>query len=356
MTTAAARGRWGRDLWMAVCLTVAGLAVMFGLWIWFAGWPPPPPFLLRDLPFGFVLGLAIALPAFRLMPFVAARVWHRHAVIRWLAMLGTMLVCAVVGTAIAATVPIVVGMPPETAVVVFRENIRGTIPTTIVVGVIITIVGSAQARLEATELELRTQQLERERAEKVAAAARLASLAARVQPHFLFNTLNAISALIRDNPVRAERTVERLSSLLRASLDARDVIALDQELKLVTDYLEIQRTRLEDRLRYEIAMAPDALALVPPLSVQTLVENAVTHVAGHRPAGVTVRISAVRSGNDVHVDVSDDGPGFDAPAATAGRGLDTVRSRLRAIHGERAALDFVREPGRMTVRLRVPAA
>jgi two-component system, LytTR family, sensor histidine kinase AlgZ len=356
MTTAAAGGRWGRDLWLAAVFTVAGLAVMFGLWIWFAGWPPPPPFLLRDLPFGFVLGLAIGIPAFRLMPLVMARVWHRHAVIRWLAALVTMLVCAVAGTAIAATVPIIVGMPPEMAVTVFRENIRGTIPTTIVAGVIITIIGSAQARLEAAELALRTQQLERERAEKVAAEARLASLASRVQPHFLFNTLNAISALIRDNPVRAERTVERLSSLLRASLDARGVIALDQELKLVTDYLEIQRTRLEDRLRYDVSMAPDAVALVPPLSVQTLVENAVTHVAGQRPAGVTVRISAARSGDAVHVDVADDGPGFDASAATAGHGLDTVRSRLRAVHGERAQLDFVREPGRMIVRLRVPVA
>jgi len=356
MTTAAVRGRWARDLWMAASFTVVGLTVMSGLWIWYAGWPPPPPFLLRHLPFGFVLGLAIGIPAFRLMPLVAARVWHRHAVIRWSAMLVTMFACAVAGTAIAATVPIIVGMPPEMAVVVFRQNIRGTIPTTIIAGVILTIIGSAQARLEATELALRTQQLERERAEKVAAEARLASLASRVQPHFLFNTLNAISALIRDNPARAERTVERLSSLLRACLDARDLITLDQELKLATDYLEIQRIRLEDRLRFDVSMAPDAVALVPPLSVQTLVENAVTHVAGRRPAGVTVHISAARSGDVVYIDVADDGPGFDAAAAKAGHGLDTVQSRLRAIHGERAGLDFIREPGRMTVRVRVPPA
>jgi hypothetical protein len=350
------RGGWARDLSTVAVFTILGLTVMVGLWSWFAGWPPSPPFLLRHLPFGVVLGFAIGVPAFRLIPLVAARVWHRHPVHRWSALVATLIACAVGGTAIAAAVPSLVGMPPEMIGVVFRENIRGTLATTVVGGVLLAIFGSTKARLEATELALRTHQLERERAETTAVEARLASLASRVQPHFLFNTLNAISALIRENPVLAERTVERLSSLMRASLDPKDVIPLEQELKLATDYLEIQRTRLQDRLRYDVSMALDAHAAVPPFSVQTLVENAVTHVAGQRPTGVNVRISAARSGDDVVVDVIDDGAGFDADAMKAGRGLDMVRSRLRALYGERADLELRREPGRMTVRMRVPSA
>jgi LytS/YehU family sensor histidine kinase len=228
------------------------------------------------------------------------------------------------------------------------------LPITVVVGVVTTLIVSNKERLEASRAALQTQRLERERAEKLAAEAQLASLSSRVQPHFLFNTLNSIAALIRENPEQAEQTVQRLASLLRSSLDQTQTIPLEQEIKLVRDYLEIQKTRLGERLHFEIVLEPGLQAAVPPFSVQTLVENSVKHVAGRRQEGVDLQIRASRFGDHVIVFVTDNGPGFDAGSIKAGHGLDNLQARLRAVYGNRAGLEFLREPGRMIVRMRLP--
>jgi two-component system, LytTR family, sensor histidine kinase AlgZ len=313
------------------------------------------PSVIRSLPFGVVLSGMIGAFAWPLVPAAvrASAGWRRLA--RWAFYVATMVVCAVAGTGVAATVPFLVGvLDAPQIIVVFRENIAGTIPVTIIIGTALILIGAVQARLQATELSLQTQQLERERAEKLAAEAQLASLSSRVQPHFLFNTLNSISGLIREQPARAEAMIEHLSSLLRSSLDGKDVVPIAQEMKLVTDYLEIQRTRLGGRLRYELAVAADAAGTVPPFSVQTLVENSLKHVAGRRPDGVTVRVDVSRDGSGLVLAVTDDGPGFDPDAMRAGHGLDILERRLRAVFGDAAAMTFDRQPGSMTVRLRVP--
>jgi LytS/YehU family sensor histidine kinase len=227
---------------------------------------------------------------------------------------------------------------------------------TLLVGTIITIFVSTKKRLDATESQLQEQRLERERAEKLAAEARLASLASRVQPHFLFNTLNSISALVREDPAQAEQTIIRLSSLLRSSLEGKDTVPLEQELKLVADYLEIQRTRLAERLRFHISDVPQHAPAVPPFAVQTLVENSVRHAGETRLEGVEVEVNACRTNDDLIVDVTDNGSGFDQSELRAGHGLDILINRLRALYGERAALEFERAEHGMTVRLRVPAA
>jgi LytS/YehU family sensor histidine kinase len=263
--------------------------------------------------------------------------------------------CAAAGTAAVYTVPFLVGVIPASFIVIgFRENIASTVPVTIVIGIALILIGTAKARIEATELSLKTQQLERERAEKLAAEAQLASLSSRVQPHFLFNTLNSISGLIREQPAQAEAMIEHLSSLLRSSLDGKELVDLAQELKLVTDYLEIQRTRLGGRLRYDLDVAPEASGKLPPFSLQTLVENSLKHVAGRRPDGIAMRIEVRRDGYGLSLAVTDDGPGFDPDAMRAGHGLDILQRRLRGVFGDAATLEFDRQPGSMTVRLRVP--
>jgi LytS/YehU family sensor histidine kinase len=267
-----------------------------------------------------------------------------------------MVFCAAAGTAAVGTVPFLVGVIPASFITIFfRENIVGTVPVTIVIGITMILVGTTKARIEATELSLRTQQLERERAEKLAAEAQLASLSSRVQPHFLFNTLNSISGLIREQPAQAEAMIEHLSSLLRSSLDGKELVDLAQELKLVADYLEIQRTRLGGRLRYDLAVAPDASGKLPPFSLQTLVENSLKHVAGRRPDGIAMRIEVRRDDHGLSLAVTDDGPGFDPDAMRAGHGLDILQRRLRGVFGDAATLEFDRRPRSMTVRLRVPA-
>src|SRR5215470_8768544 len=267
-----------------------------------------------------------------------------------------MVFCAAVGTAAVATVPFLAGVIDVGDIpVLFRQTVGGTLPVTIIMGIAMILIGIDKARIEATELSLRTQQLERERAEKLAAEAQLASLSSRVQPHFLFNTLNSISGLIRNQPARAEAMIEHLSSLLRSSLEGRELVDLAQELKLVTDYLEIQRTRLGGRLRYDLAVDPAASGKLPPFSVQTLVENSLKHVLGRRPDGVAIQIDVRRDDQGLSLAVTDDGPGFDPDAMRAGHGLDILQRRVRSIFGDLATLEFDRQPGSMTVRLRVPA-
>ena len=110
--------------------------------------------------------------------------------------------------------------------------------------------------------------------------------------------------------------IEHLSSLLRSSLDGQEVVPIAQELKLVTDYLEIQRTRLGGRLRYDLDVAADAAGLVPPFALQTLVENSLKHVAGRRPEGVALRVGARRDGD------------FTNPASIAASAILTSRAGL----------------------------
>jgi len=146
---------------------------------------------------------------------------------------------------------------------------------------------SLATRLEVTELRLREKELAEERTRKLAAEARLRSLESWIHPHFLFNTLNTISALIAVDPERADQIVGRLAALLRASLDSgnHSLISLHDELKLVESYLDIERVRLGEKLHAAVEVPAElAETQVPPMSVQTLVENAVKY-------GVTPQVS-----------------------------------------------------------------
>ncbi|MGA3343977.1 MAG: histidine kinase [Terracidiphilus sp.] len=215
-----------------------------------------------------------------------------------------------------------------------------------------------QYKLQAAALELRTRQVEQERAYKLLAEARLTALESRIHPHFLFNTLNSIAALIPKDPQLAEDTVGKLASLLRFSLNANQsgLVPLSQELKIVRDYLEIEKTRFGPRLKYEVK-APTALsdAKVPPLSLQSLVENAVKHVVSKRQQGATIQIVAAGDGGRILLEVIDDGPGFALEAITPEHGLGNLIARLELLFGAEGRLEVTRENEMTTVRLSFPA-
>ena len=206
-------------------------------------------------------------------------------------------------------------------------ELRASLPFSLVISIIFGLAVSTyetlRYRYQAATLELRTRQVEQERAYKLLAEARLSSLESRIHPHFLFNTLNSIAALIPSDPARAEQTVGNLASLLRFSLNANHsgLVALHQELKIVRDYLEIERTRFGPRLRYEIDV-PEALGdmKVPPLAVQTLAENSVKHVVSRLPQGASIRITGSVNGGRACISVIDDGPGFSLDAITPEHG------------------------------------
>jgi two-component system, LytTR family, sensor histidine kinase AlgZ len=347
---------WARDI---LYLTLLSLLVVLTFFVLQGGMNAPhvAQVFRRALIGSFPIGFCIGGVSWLVMPAVARRAQAWHALIRWPVYLATMTVTATVGTVIAG-VGYYYGFgfsSNRTFLSLLGEALRTSIPITWIMGSVITVLGTISGRLHATELALRTHQLDKERVEKLATEAQLASLTSRVQPHFLFNTLNSISALVREDPAHAEALIERLASLLRSSLDGAQTVPLERELQLVADYLEIQQARFGERLRYELPPAADFDATVPPFAVQSVVENSLKHVGSRRAEGVTVRVTAMRSGADLFVDITDDGPGFAEDALKASHGLDNLQLRLRALYGERAGLEFLRPPDGMTVRLRVPA-
>jgi sensor histidine kinase YesM len=198
------------------------------------------------------------------------------------------------------------------------------------------------------------------RAEGLAREAQLKMLRYQLNPHFLFNTLNAISTLVLERDIeRANLAVSRLSGFLRHSLDQDPMkrVTLQQELSALGLYLDIEQLRFASRLTVQFDIDPAARqALVPSLLLQPLVENALKHAIAMREAGGNLRISAHVSGGQLELDVADDGPGLPdgvVPELSRGVGLRNTRERLAVLYGERAALTGMNtEPGcRLCIRL-----
>ena len=169
------------------------------------------------------------------------------------------------------------------------------------------------------------------------AEARLNALTSRLQPHFLFNTLNAIAALVREEPRRAERLLARLSDLLRQALrDAeQSEVTLENELSFVEKYAEVQETRFGPRLNVAFDIDPEVLsAKVPPLLLQPIVENAFRHGLAPRSGTGSIWVRAEEQEDRLHLSVTDDGIGLPPAGVQDGVGLRTTRARLRQLYGE----------------------
>src|SRR5258706_6646367 len=277
---------------------------------------------------------------------------------RWPLRILALLVNSVAGGLIACLLLVAFGMIPREA---YWQEFFGSMKIatflTLLAGFSIATYETLHARLEETTLQLRTKELERERALKLATEAQLASLESRIHPHFLFNTLNSISSLIPEDPQRAERLLEQMAALLRFSLDSNQsgLVPLPSELKIVADYLEIEKARFGERLNYRIDVASDLDGeKVPPLSVQTLVENSVKFAVAPNRVGGDILISGRRDNGHLQLEVSDDGPGFTLEFAPAGYGLGYLKGRLATLFGDQAALTLERSEQRNYMRLSVP--
>lgn len=191
------------------------------------------------------------------------------------------------------------------------------------------------------------------------ADARLAALASQLNPHFLFNALNSIAELVHRDADAADRMIVGLSALLRSSLDKAGTqeVALQEELRLLGYYLDIEKTRLGQRLQVDWAVAPETLsAHVPPLVLQPLVENAVRHGISQRltPGQITVR--ARRERDRLVLEVEDSGGAVGATASAGhGVGLATTRARLEGLYGHDYSFQLLQDPEHGTlVRLTIP--
>jgi LytS/YehU family sensor histidine kinase len=270
----------------------------------------------------------------------------------------TLLVVAVVGCVLASLVIVGLGLVPVAALpALVGVSLRISALITLGFGGGMMAYEVMRARLEATTTELRAKEVAHERAEKLAAEARLASLESRLHPHFLFNTLNAISALIPEDPARAEQLVEQLAALLRFSLDAgeRHTVALGTELAIVRAYLGIEQARLGDRLRCAVDVA-DGLHTceVPPLALHTIVQNSVKHVAAARSGATEIRVGAETQNGRLRLRVWDAGPWFPLETVPPGHGLDTLRARLDVLYRGQGRLDVERVDGGKVVSISLP--
>ena len=209
----------------------------------------------------------------------------------------------------------------------------------------------------------RREQLRTERMRADLASAQLRALTLQLQPHFLFNALNAVGALIVTERNReAFEVVGRLGELLRAllAIEQREEVSLREEIELAEAYVGIEQARLGDGLRVRWEMASDVTsAQLPPMLLQPLVENAVRHGVARSPNGGTLVIAAMRAGTRLILEVRDDGPGPngltpDPAERGTGLGLENTRRRLSHLYGAEQSLTLTRDGAWTVVRVELP--
>jgi len=232
--------------------------------------------------------------------------------------------------------------------------VTGVVNYAVVLFVFASVDHGRRARLERYRAEALSRQL---------AEAQLSALRMQIQPHFLFNTLHSISALIGETPAEALSMVSRLGDFLRAALErgSAQTIRFEEELRFAQLYLDIERVRFGDRLRLTVEASPEALAAeAPTLILQPLVENAIRHGVAPAMGRVDLRIEAAVRDGELQVRLSNV---EQAPAAARrkaaegeGMGLANTRARLRQAYGEAASLEAENDaPGAFQVTLRLPA-
>jgi two-component system LytT family sensor kinase len=199
-------------------------------------------------------------------------------------------------------------------------------------------------------LEIERQRERASKAEAMAQAARLRALQSQLEPHFLFNTLNAISTLVTEgHNTAAVRMIARLSDFLRLSLETSEIpeIPVAEELEFVRRYCEIEQIRFGERLRVAISASPETMpALVPALVLQPLVENAVKHGVLPRECGGSVAITIAKNNGILRMSVADDGPGLPGGMFPShGVGLSNTAARLKELYGSESHLSLDRSAG-----------
>ena len=308
-----------------------------------------PRWLLLAVVMPFVLRIATRMP---LVP-VRAGIVALHVLIF---LVVSFLHAAIESWALAIPSPEITFMFPWTARVM--RSWYGTMPT--LVSMYGTVLVAAWGIGEARERQRRT--LRASQLETMLQSAQLSALRAQIQPHFLYNTLNGIAALVSDlQPKRAVAAIEQLGELLHASLrdDGRGEITVSEEIALAERYLALQVMRFEERLCYKWNVE-DAVAgrLVPVFLLQPIVENAVVHGLDSGQELLNVRIEAREIAGGTELIVENDGnsiPVIKASSNGHGLGLSTTRARLATAYGDRASLTMLpRDGGGVVVRMVIP--
>jgi sensor histidine kinase YesM len=306
----------------------------------------------------FLFSLTIGSLCAILIPRISPTLWQYRFPINWLLLIACLFAFAMSGSAVTISILTGIGYIPAGQFAGWlAASARYAIVTTLTFGIAISAYELMRSRLEAATLAVRTKERDEAEARRAAIEAQLASLESRVQPHFLFNTLNSIASLIPTDPRGAERMTAQLASLLRSSLDGAHtpLVPLEDEVRIVRDYLDIERVRFGRRIQPELAIEPGvARVLVPRFSLQTLVENSVKYAIAPRRDGGRVSVRAAAHNGRVRIEVEDDGPGFDPETVPGNHGLALVRQRLALTYGDRGTLNVQSARGRTVVTVEIP--
>ena len=224
-------------------------------------------------------------------------------------------------------------------------------------GVVGTAIFSNMAQVNIMERALAAKEIERLESEQQLNEARLKTLQAQIEPHFLFNTLSNVKGLVRSNPAAAEDMLQQLTTLLRHALSRtrEEQTTLGEELDLLQAYLGIQQIRMGDRLSFAIRCPAELRPRVlPPMLIQPLVENAVLHGIEPGEAGGRIDITVSHADSGTEIKVADTGCGLDT-SKPSGTGLNNVRQRLQTLFGSDASLQLSPNvPTGVTARVRLP--
>lgn len=203
----------------------------------------------------------------------------------------------------------------------------------------------------------RNSQLDRVKMESMLKEMQLKTIKSHINPHFIFNALNSIRALVDENPVRARTAITELSNILRSSLQAEKIEAtpMEKELALIKDYLELEHIRFEDRLQVKYCIAEDTLDLpVPPMMLQTLVENAIKHGISKQVNGGLIHITSMAD-EEYHILIVQNTGHLDNPTNPDGFGLESTQRRLKLLYGEKSQFSIKNIDGDMVeVKVCIP--
>ncbi|MED5618667.1 sensor histidine kinase [Ideonella sp. BN130291] len=322
----------GRSVLIALVLAVVVAAALNPLFL------PPFPVLL-----GRTLFLSMAL----LLAFTAARQWSPRWLPRWMAQVLAVVIAAPLATllvyllSVGGNVSALLALPERVTGIVIVSSVS------LVLGLVLALGALYRERdAQAHQQELRFA-LERATLERQALDARLSLLQAQIEPHFLFNTLANVQALVESGSPRAAEVLKSLIAYLRAAMPKLhgDAPTLGSEEALVRAYLELMFMRMPDRLQYQVEIDPALRALrFPAMALLTLVENAVRHGVDPSEQGGRIEVGARNDAADgsVHVWVADTGVGM-AEAATPGTGLTNLRQRMQAFFGPGARLELTEQ-------------
>jgi two-component system sensor histidine kinase AlgZ len=331
--------------WLTVCVFVAGVFTRFGL-----SWTE---------------ALALLVPLFVVYAFVCLSAWYVSKATPLTGSLLRVIVSSVLAAAFAGglwlglTQAWVTALSATAAFAPAASRYAGQLPFLYTLGVLLFLLSLAvhyvliafETAREAERRQLELEILTRD--------AELRALRAQIDPHFLYNSLNSISALTGSDAPGARRMCLLLGEFLRNTLDvsARERIPLADELALAERYLSIEQVRFGPRLRIERRIADDAAAcLVPPLLLQPLVENAVTHGIATLLEGGLIRLDASRRNGRLSIAIQNPCEAGAAVARPGGMGLDNVRNRLHAMFGREARMDARAAAGSFRVDLELPCA